>query len=66
MQRCLAIWTDPTGSKEARLGPYMCGRQVQHKGSHARQGNDGSFAAWTQDGELLLASQVVYDGPVAP
>lgn len=57
MARCLNHWADPAQSREAPLGPYLCGRSAGHKGVHAREGSDGSFAAWTRDGVLLMATQ---------
>lgn len=61
MARCLHRWTDPAPPRSGGLGPYICGRPADHKGAHARQGADGSFAAWDSDGELLMAAQSIQE-----
>lgn len=59
MARCQDRWVDPArGQTSSPIGPYMCGRLVGHQGVHALVGLDGSFAAWTGSGELLMAAQV--------
>lgn len=51
MAKCLVRYSDPAGREPAR----MCGRLVGHKGNHASQGTDGSWALWTPAGDLVMA-----------
>lgn len=58
--KCADRWTDPASGGSTPIGPYSCGRQRGHKGSHAHQGH-GAIAAWDHQGNLLLSIQQSYE-----